>query len=34
MDPDLQVRANRLRLLGSIARTFIRIADFRQLAVK
>ena len=34
MDPDPSVRDNRLRLLGSIANTFIRIADFRQLAVK
>ena len=34
MDPDPEVRQNRLRLLGSIAGTFIRIADFRQLAVK
>jgi glycyl-tRNA synthetase beta chain len=34
MDPDPTVRDNRLRLLGSIANTFIRIADFRQLAVR
>jgi glycyl-tRNA synthetase beta chain len=34
MDPDLELRRNRLRLLGAIAGTFIRIADFRQLAVR
>jgi glycyl-tRNA synthetase beta chain len=34
MDPDPAVRDNRLRLLSSIAATFNRIADFRQLAVK
>jgi glycyl-tRNA synthetase beta chain len=34
MDPDPAVRENRLRLLSSIAATFIQIADFRQLAVK
>jgi glycyl-tRNA synthetase beta chain len=34
MDPDPTIRENRLRLLGAIAGTFIRVADFRQLAVK
>ncbi len=34
MDPDPAVRENRLRLVGAIAATFHRVADFRQLAVK
>ncbi len=34
MDPDAAVRANRLNLLGTINATFMKIADFRQLAVK
>jgi glycyl-tRNA synthetase beta subunit len=34
MDPDAEVRANRLRLLTAIAAAFIRVADFRLLAVK
>jgi glycyl-tRNA synthetase beta chain len=33
MDEDERVRANRLAMLGRINDTFIRIADFRQLAV-
>lgn len=33
MDKDPEVRANRLALLGAINASFLRIADFRQLAV-
>lgn len=34
MDPDAAVKQNRLNLLGTINSTFMRIADFRLLAVK
>ena len=33
MDKDPAVKANRLALLGAVNGTFLRIADFRQLAV-
>jgi glycyl-tRNA synthetase beta chain len=34
MDPDLQVQERRLNLLRNVNSLFMRIADFRQLAVK